>query len=50
MSDDVKPWDLLNPREPRSEEQLKADRLAICETCEHFRQTTRTCRLCGCFM
>jgi ribosomal protein L32 len=50
MSDDVKPWDLLNPREPRTEEELKAHRLSICESCEHFRQTTRTCRLCGCFM
>ncbi|QDP57729.1 MAG: hypothetical protein Unbinned6486contig1001_44 [Prokaryotic dsDNA virus sp.] len=41
---------------------LASDRIAICESCKHFRKTTRTCgtpvkgnkigkkRLCGCFM
>lgn len=50
MSDDVKPWDLLNPKQPRSEEEVKSERLAICEKCEFFRQQSRTCKLCGCFM
>ena len=49
-SDAVKPWDILNPNEPRSDEQIKADRLAICENCEHFKQKMRQCRLCNCFM
>lgn len=50
MSDDVKPWDLLNPNEPRSEEELSAYRLQICKSCEWFRQKTKTCSKCGCFM
>lgn len=50
MSDDVKPWDLLNPKQPRSEEEVRAERLAICEKCEFFRQTFRSCKLCGCYM
>ena len=27
-----------------------AEKFAICENCEHFRQTTKQCKLCGCFM
>jgi len=50
VSDDTKPWDLLNPNAPRSPEEIAAYRLSICETCEHFRKTSRTCRKCGCFM
>jgi hypothetical protein len=50
MSDDVKPWDLLNPNQPRSEEELIAYRLDICKSCEFFRAKTETCRKCGCFM
>lgn len=48
MVDDVKPWDLLNPNEPRSEESNY--RLEICKACEYFRQKTQTCKKCGCFM
>lgn len=48
--DDVKPWNLLNPNEPRSEDELKSYRLSICETCPHFKPKVRKCRLCGCFM
>ena len=50
MSDDVKPWDLLNPNEPRSGDELKAYRLNICSGCEFFREKTQTCKKCGCFM
>lgn len=50
MSDDVKPWDLLNPKQPRSSEELSAYRLEICKGCEWFRHNTQTCRKCGCFM
>lgn len=48
--DDVKPWDLLNPNEPRSPEELSEYRLSICKGCEHFRQVAQTCKKCGCFM
>lgn len=50
MSDNVKPWDLLNPFEPRSQEELSTYRLEICSTCEHFRSSTKQCKKCGCFM
>ena len=50
MSDDVKPWDLFNPNQPRSQEDLVNSRLKICRGCEYFRPKTETCRKCGCFM
>lgn len=50
MSEDVKPWDLLNPNQPRSSEELVAYRLEICRACEYFRQKVQTCSKCGCFM
>ena len=50
MSDDVKPWDLFNPNQPRSQEDLVNSRLEICRACEFFRPKTETCRKCGCFM
>ena len=54
MSDDsqkdVKPWDLLNPNSPRSQEELVAYRLEICRGCPFFRKLSQTCRKCGCFM
>jgi len=50
MSDDVKPWDLLNPNAPRSEEELAKYRFDICSSCEWFRKSSQTCKKCGCFM
>jgi hypothetical protein len=50
MSDDVKPWDLLNPNQPRSGEELKEYRLNICGGCEFYRARTNQCKKCGCFM
>lgn len=47
---DVKPWDMLNPREPRSQEEIVEYRLSICRTCEFFKPKTEQCRKCGCFM
>ena len=49
MTQDVKPWDLINGS-PRSEEEVAKSRLEICRTCEYFRPKTETCRKCGCFM
>ena len=50
MSDEVRPWDLLNPKEPRSLEEQVGARLSICRGCEFFRAKTEQCRKCGCFM
>jgi Family of unknown function (DUF6171) len=47
---EVRPWDLLNPKQKRVDEEEKNRRLAICEKCEFFRQASRTCKKCGCFM
>jgi hypothetical protein len=48
MSDNVKPWDLING--DKSPDELAAYRLEICKTCEWFRAKTQTCKKCGCFM
>jgi hypothetical protein len=50
MSDEVKPWDLLNPKQPRSSAEVQDERLSICQSCEWFRKSSQTCRKCGCFM
>jgi hypothetical protein len=50
MSDDVRPWDLLMPGQPRSSEELAKARLDICKGCDWFRPKTNTCKKCGCFM
>ena len=45
-----KPWDLLNPNEPRSEEDLKKQRLSICRQCPEYISLTTQCKKCGCVM
>lgn len=50
MSSNVKPWDMLNPNEPRSEQDIIDARLEICKVCEFYRARTNQCRKCGCFM
>lgn len=52
MSDDkdVKPWDLLNPNQLRSQEELVKYRLEICSACDFFKPATKQCSKCGCFM
>jgi uncharacterized paraquat-inducible protein A len=47
---DVNFFDLFNPNQPRSDNDVQSERLAICETCEFFRHTSQTCKKCGCFM
>lgn len=46
----VKPWDMLNPNEPRSTKQLQEERLAICVECPFFNKATVGCKKCGCFL
>lgn len=50
MSEDVKFIDLFNPNQPRSEEELKEERLAICRQCPYFYAKLQKCRKCGCIM
>lgn len=47
---EVYPWHLLDPKYERSDEQLFNDRLNICLECNVFRQLTKQCKICGCFM
>jgi hypothetical protein len=50
MSDDVKPWDILNPNKPKSPEELVIYRLDLCKQCEFYRERTNQCKKCVCFM
>jgi uncharacterized paraquat-inducible protein A len=50
MTKDVRPWDLVNPNQPKSTDEIVKSRLKICKSCEYFRPKTETCRKCGCFM
>jgi hypothetical protein len=49
VSDDSKPWDLVNGS-ARSPEEIVEYRLGICKGCDWFRANTQTCKKCGCFM
>jgi hypothetical protein len=49
VSDNVKPWDMINGS-PKVSEEVVNQRLAICHACPAFRPLTQTCKKCGCFM
>jgi hypothetical protein len=46
----VKPWDLLNPQEPRARHDIVDQRMEICRSCTHFISFTQQCKKCGCLM
>lgn len=48
--DTVRPWDLVNPKIGRVDEDLAKKRLDLCLNCEHLIKLTTTCKKCGCFM
>lgn len=50
MTEEVKPWDLVNPNKPKAEKDLSLSRLEICVNCEFYRSRTNQCKKCGCFM
>jgi len=50
MSDDVRPWDLINPKVERASEEEAHSRFAICRRCPELTEMTRICKQCGCFM
>jgi hypothetical protein len=45
---DVEFFDLFDPKQPRSEEELKEYRMSICKQCPFF--IGGRCKKCGCFM
>jgi hypothetical protein len=46
----TRPWDLLNPNKPRTENELASIRYSICLECPELIKLTKQCRKCGCFM
>lgn len=50
MSENVKPWDILNPRVERASAEETNQRFDICSTCPEIIELTSTCKQCGCFM
>jgi hypothetical protein len=47
---DVEFFDLFDPKQPRSHEELINYRMSICEACPAFNKRLRKCTKCGCFM
>jgi hypothetical protein len=47
---DVVFFDLFDPRQPRSDQELTEYRLNICNSCEWLDKRLTKCRKCGCFM
>lgn len=45
----VTPTALFNPDTPKVSDTVKAERLAICESCPHY-LITHQCSKCGCHM
>lgn len=50
MEKETRPWDMLNPNEPRSSEDEIARRMSICEECPFLKRPMKQCSKCGCFM
>lgn len=46
----TKPWDLLNPNEPRSSQEISEYRMSICRSCPEFFALTNQCKKCKCIM
>ena len=46
----ARPWDLVNPEQPRADDDLADKRLDICLGCDRLIKVTKQCKECGCFM
>jgi hypothetical protein len=49
-SNEVKPWDFLNPNTEYSSEEESNARYLLCKACPKFNAGVKTCQECGCFM
>jgi hypothetical protein len=47
---EVRPWDLLDPRQPRAHKEVAAHRLDTCRQCPSYRSLIKVCNECGCVM
>jgi hypothetical protein len=43
-------WDMFDPNVGRVPDEVKGERLGICQTCPFFMKITHQCRKCGCIM
>jgi hypothetical protein len=48
--ENVKPWDLVNPKSEFVDTETSDQRYQICKTCPDFIKLTTQCKKCGCFM
>jgi hypothetical protein len=47
---ETRPWDILNPNEPRATDEISDSRFSICKSCPELIGGTHQCKKCGCFM
>ena len=47
---DTRPWDILNPNEPKATEEVADSRFNICKLCPELTAGTHQCKKCGCLM
>lgn len=50
MSDNIKPWDLLNLKTEYVLDEVSSVRFNICKACPELIKMTKQCKKCGCFM
>ena len=46
----ARPWDLFNKNLGRVEEEVAAERFALCQACPAYIKMTHQCKECGCIM
>ena len=46
----TRPWDIINPRIQKADDELANKRLDICLGCDRLIKATKQCKECGCFM
>ena len=44
------PFDMLNPKTKRVDDNISSERFSICQSCEFFIKLSGQCTKCGCFM
>jgi len=50
MTDVARFRDLFDPTVPRVNRSVRRERLNLCEGCDNYSKTLRTCGVCGCVM
>lgn len=47
---ETRPWDVVNPDQPKASKEEAGRRMTICNSCDRFIKITTQCRECGCIM